>query len=227
MKKIFTYSIICLLFINMKCEDTEEDYLPAGIETRVFGNIYDNFNNLYVANQKMIIAEYRRDWGGGGSYDALVQELDSITSDENGNFDFIFETGGMGTKYKIYPRHNPEIWTGYEGARDLENIGDEEQTDFNYSLLTMCTLIINIDNVNFTPFPTSIFPSQNYDTEDIVESNGIVERIVYLFPNSGETLFIGRTLDDGTRQTARFLVSASNSLDDRIFEVTLTNEDFE
>lgn len=211
----------------MKCEDTEEDYLPAGIETRVFGNIYDNFNDLPVANQKLIVAEYRRDWGGGGSYDALVQELDSIVSDENGNFDFVFETGGMGTKYKIYPRHNPEIWNGYEGARDIENIGTQEQTDFNYTLLTRCTLIINIDNVNNSPFPISIFPSQNYDTEDIAESNGIVERVVYLFSNLDENLFIGRTLDDGTRQTAIFSVPASNSLNDRTFEVTLTNDDFE
>jgi len=227
MKKIFTYLLICLLFINMKCEDTEDDYLPAGIETRIFGNIYDNFNDLPVANQKMIIAEYRRDWGGGGSYDAFVQELDSIISDENGNFDFVFETGGMGTKYKIYPRHNPSIWTGYEGARDIENIGEEEQTDFNYTLLTRCTLIININNVDFSPFPISIFPSQNYDTEDITETNGMAERVVYLFPNSDETLFIGRTLDNGIRETATFLVPASNSLEDRIFEVALTNDDFE
>ena len=228
MKKILTYSLICLLFMNMKCEDTEEDYLPAGIETRVYGNIYDSFNNLPVSNQKLVIAEYQRDFRfDGGVYDAFVQELDSTISDANGNFDFIFETGGMGTKYKIYPRHNPSIWTGYEGARDIENIGDEEQADFNYSHLTRFTLIINIDNVDFAPFPISIFSSQNYNTEDIIESNGIVERVVYLFPNSDETLFIGRTLDNGTRQTATFSVPASNSLEDIIFEVTLTNDDFE
>ncbi len=229
MKKIFAYSLICLLFTNMKCEDTEEDYLPAGIETRVYGNIYDNFNNLPVSNQKLVVAEYQRDFRfDGGVYDVFVQELDSTISDVNGNFDFIFETGGMGTKYKIYPRHNPSIWTGYEGARDLENIGDEEQIDFNYSNLTRCTLIVNIDNVDFAPFPISIFSSQNHNnTEDIVESNGIVERVVFLFPSSDETLFIGRTLDDGTRQAATFTVPASNSLEDRVFEVTLTNNDFE
>lgn len=228
MRKILIYFIICILFMNMKCEDTEEDYLPAGIETRVYGNIYDDFNNLPVSNQKLVVAEYQRDFRfDGGVYDVFVQELDSITSDINGNFDFIFETGGMGTEYKIYPRHNPSIWTGYEGTRNIENIGNEEQTDFNYNHLTRCTLIINIDNVDFAPFPISIFSSQNYNTEDIVESNGIVERTVYLFPNSDETLFIGRTLDDGTRQTAMFSVPASNSLDDRIFEVTLTNDNFE
>ncbi|GEM_PF-1957530 len=45
----FKYLSILPLIFLLACEDSFE---PAGIETRVFGRIYDDANELPVANQK-------------------------------------------------------------------------------------------------------------------------------------------------------------------------------
>lgn len=51
-KRILNLSLpIFLLFLTLSCanDDSKE---PSGIETRVFGRVYDNWNGLPVANQK-------------------------------------------------------------------------------------------------------------------------------------------------------------------------------
>ena len=228
MKNILYYSLLAILFLNMKCEDTEEDYLPAGIETRVFGNIYDNANQIPVPDQKLIAAEYYRDFRfDGGSYDVFVQELDSTTTDQNGNFDFIFKTGGMGTKYKIYPRHNNLVWTYYQDAVDIENIKGNNELSFEFQNLYVCTLNINMDNLQFPPFSMSVFLTPYSELDDITETNGIVNRAIYLSVFEDAHLNITRKLSDGTRQTATVLIPASNILEPRTFDITLTNSDFE
>jgi len=228
MKTILYLSLFTIISLNIKCSDSEEDYLPAGIETRVFGNIYDNVNQIPVPEQKLIVAEYYRDFRfDGGSYDVFVQELDSTITDENGNYDFVFETGGMGTKYKIYPKHNNLVWTYYQNPVDIENIDGENELNFGFLNLYTCNLNINLDNVQFPPFSMSAFLTTNSEFEDITETSGIINRDIYLSIFEDETLYITRKLSDGTYQTTSFLIPASNILEPREFDITLTDNDFE
>ena len=59
------------------------------------------------------------------------------------------------------------------------------------------------------------------------EYNGIAENIVYVFSNFYETEDLGRVLHDGTLQTATFSIPARTSLDDSMFALLLSKDDFE
>ncbi len=203
--------------------------LTQELKVRVKGQVFDRKNNLPIVNQKFVVSEYVNEFRGAyGTRDALVQRLDSTTTDDEGRFDFTFETGGMGTFYKIGPEYDQTVFGGLEEDKRLFNIGGLNQFDFfRPENLYTCVVRITLNDLEYPPFE---FKAQTYyhsPSFTISDTTGVFENTIYLRIDLDYIIYFNRLLDDGTRQSGQFQISGQDSLDDRVIELQLTNADFQ
>ena len=182
MKNLLFYFLISMLFMSVKCEDTEEDYLDAGIESTIKGQVIDTKSNTPIVNQKFVVSEYVSESRGFyGSQEVLVQRLDSTRTDDEGRFDFTFETGGMGTFYKIGPEYDETVYGTFEEDQTLFNVGGLNQFDFFRSEnLYACVLRITLNDLENAPFEFSVQTFYHRPKFRINDTSGTVENTVYL-----------------------------------------------
>ncbi|MFT5891311.1 MAG: hypothetical protein ACI9Y7_001412 [Dokdonia sp.] len=230
-KTIFLMLLLSLLaFIS--CEDTFE---PIGIETRVFGRMYDSQNQLPLADQQLRIAEYNRIPGFGSVPNTdFIQYLDSTLTDSQGFYDFSFTTSGLGDRYilETQPIQEPQIINDFifgfrnqEFLTEIEDLGESTELNFEVQFLYPVNLKITLDpNVQFLPIKIArpfVSGSDNLTQTGIEDS-----RLFYIDKNSSSLVILVRTTPEGQRERVIIEMDATNTTDLTEFEIYIEDSDF-
>lgn len=225
MKKI--YYLFFGVFALSGCEACNDKPLPAGIETKVHGNVYDFSNAIPVSNQEIKVGEYIGKFAGEyGFHYYFIQWVDSTSTDLNGNYDFIFKTSGKGSKYKLELEHAKDMWSFNSPYKNIDNIGKSFHADFDMLHLFLVKLKITLNNVDYLPIRPD-FSSYNYTTIPNIQNNNTEEiREIFVNKNSSFTIKFYRTKPDGKGQIASFNFPATNSTNPIEIPITLNNSDF-
>jgi hypothetical protein len=227
------FFLLILLFNS--CEDRFE---PSGIETRVFGRMYDNKNELPLKNQKIRIAESNLIPGFGSSPNIdFIQYVDSTNTDSSGYFDFIFTTSGKGDRYRLVVDHKYENYFGLTNENvfvllnqeyriDLENLGEEKEINFDILFYYPVNLKITLDSdVQFLPIrirePYSRF------TDNLTETGVEFSRIYSIDKDSTWQILLTRKTSDGQNQRVVIDMPATNNNFLTEFEFNIKETDFE
>lgn len=234
MKIKLDYSLLLFLILLLtSCEDTFE---PSGIETRVFGQMYDSQNGLPLTNHKLRIGEYNLIPGFGPAPNIdFIQYVDSTTTDSAGFFDFVFTTSGQGDRYQLEVDFDYDTYATNDGNffgllnqeynTELENLG--EDTEINYEVLFVfpVSLKITLDSdVQFLPIRIRepYYRATNNLTETGVEN----VRLYYVDKNSSWQVELTRTTSEGQAQRVIFDMPATNSTELTEFEFYVNDNDF-
>lgn len=218
---------VFLLFLTLSCSN-DDSKVTAGIETRVFGRVYDNWNDLPVANQKLTISEWNSvpQWSPGPN-DDFIQFLDSTYTDANGYYDMTFRTTGRGDLYFIEYEFNDSIMTYNQDRVEIEQLGTDTEVNYNFLHLYPVTLKITLApdveylSIRIAPEYT-FFTSPDWLTETNVEYS----KTIFTNKNTDQNIRFFRTKPDGHYQTATFTLPATNTTLVTEFEVYITNDDF-
>ena len=234
MKIKLDYSLLLFLILLLtSCEDTFE---PSGIETRVFGQMYDSQNGLPLTNHKLRIGEYNLIPGFGPAPNIdFIQYVDSTITDSAGFFDFVFTTSGQGDRYQLEVDFDYDTYATNDGNffgllnqeynTELENLG--EDTEINYEVLFVfpVSLKITLDSdVQFLPIRIRepYYRATNNLTETGVEN----VRLYYVDKNSSWQVELTRTTSEGQAQRVIFDMPATNSTEITEFEFYVNDSDF-
>lgn len=220
MKKIILLLIIPILFF---CCD-KDDALDAGIQTKVYGNIYDIPNDIPFVNLKLKIAEYKTVAQGLGTSYEFIKYVDSTLTDSEGNYDFTFRTSGLGDYYRLFVVEDIDIWTYQYDAVPIYNIGGENNWDLDFLHLYPVNLIITLNNMEYTPVYVNafIFPF----IEEIEIANGEVNRILYTDKNTDTPINFRRVISYSIQEDYPVTVPASNTTETVNFSINIENSDF-
>jgi len=225
MKKIIIVILISSLCMCMKCKDS---MLPEGIETKVSGNIYDSTNEIPVIDQKLIIQELNEEPGFHiGPNINYSEEIDSTYTDENGDYELIFETTGKGDKYRILFEHDNEFWTYYTLPVAIENIGSSQEVNFDFLHLYPVNLKITLESdVNYLPIRISPNFTSFRSSDWLEQTETEYVRQIFTDKNSEEEIRFLRTKPDGDYQIASFIIPKTNTTNPIEFEILIKNSDF-
>ncbi len=230
MRKVFFYLCFPLLFLNALCE---ADPLEEGIETRVYGKVYDEVNEIPIENYKIFVAEYKDRFrpGSGGSNNDFIQYVDSTITDSSGNFDFIFTTSGQGNSYEIHLNDDIRFWDYYDSQKEISNVGDDNEINFDVLKLFPAKLNIILDNVDFTPiyiehFFTSDFGSRR-QLPSITINNGTEVRQILIDKTSKQIIKFYRNLSNSESQLFEVEIPATETSSLTEFDIILKNEFFQ
>lgn len=149
--------LITSLAILTSCE---KEPIPPGIESVVFGQIYDSTNDLPIENIKIRLAEYRAQGTFSGINYNFQGYIDSAITDSNGDYRIPFSTTGNGNKYSIQLEYNIAVHIpNLEEYIEDENIGNQEEINFEALRLYPVDLRINIlDEIDNPIFIYKQFP---------------------------------------------------------------------
>ena len=222
-----TKQLIYVLFLAL-IFGCESDPIEANIQTTVNGVVYDNANQEPIANQELIISEYKKRFvfDGGTTYD-FIQNIGSTISDSNGNYQITFSTSGKGDYYAINPSHNNLIWNYYEDRQEVKNIGSNNVFNYNFLKLYPCILTINTNNIQNIPLIIRHFLTLNSELNNITEYNGTEVRTIYIDKNSNQEIKFTRIINSNTSQTATIVIPATNLNQQTNFEINLSDSDFQ
>ena len=219
-------TLFFLMLLFSSCEDTLE---PSGIETKVFGRVYDNINNLPITNQKLLISE----WNSipqitPGPNDDFIQFLDSTYTDIDGYYDITFTTSGKGDLYYISYENDDSIWTYYKNPVEIENLGDDNEIDYEFLKLFPVNLLITLEpDVEYLPIQISSLDFTYIPTPELLtETNVQYTKQIFTDKNTDDQLKLFRTKPDGLYQTATYSIPATNTSELAEFEIFITNDDF-
>jgi hypothetical protein len=121
--------LLVLLSIFGSCE---EEPFDAGIETTVFGRVYDTINEIPLKSIKIKIGESIRQGTFSGTSYNFIGYLDSTITDNEGNYKITFETSGKGSIYDLHISLKEDI--AISSIREVikdENIGASEELNIN------------------------------------------------------------------------------------------------
>lgn len=227
--------VLLLTLLLTSCEDTFE---PSGIETRVFGQMYDSQNKLPLANHKLRIGEYNLIPGFGPAPNIdFIQYLDSTTTDSNGHFDFVFTTSGQGDRYELEIDHkydnyfrltNENVFglLNQEYSTKLENLGEDKELNFEVLFFFPVNLKFTLNSdVQFLPI--RIREPFSRVRDNLTETGVIISRIYYIDKNSDWQVVLTRKTSSGQAQRVVFDIPATNSYELTEFEFNINNDDFE
>ncbi|AUC75673.1 hypothetical protein [Olleya sp. Bg11-27] len=215
---VLLLTIACLL---LSCN--KDDALDEGIETKVFGRIYDTPNDIPFENLKLKIAEYKTDPDGlFVSYD-FVQFLDSTYTDSNGNYDFTFETSGAGNYYRLFVEEDIDIWTYLYDAVPIE-IGLDNKWDFDFLHLYPVNLLITLNNIEYTPVHINSYIYPHLESIEITNSEII--RTLYTDKNTDTQINFRRETTPNVFENYSVIVPASNTIESINFSINIENSDF-
>lgn len=234
MKIRIDVSLLFLIILSFtSCEDTFE---PNGIETRVFGRMYDSQNQLPLTNHKLRIAEYNLIPGFGSVPNIdFIQYVDSTTTDSAGYYDFVFTTSGQGDIYKLEVDFDFETYATNDGNffgllnqeyhTEIENLEEDIELNFEVLFVYPVNLKITLDSdVEFLPIRIEkpYYRAINNLTETGIEST----RLFYVDKNSAWEIILRRTTSDGQRQRVIINMPATNSSELTEFEFYINDNDF-
>ncbi|MCR8668039.1 hypothetical protein NO995_10125 [Aestuariibaculum sp. M13] len=224
---IFKFGLLALFLSFLECEDDLQD--PSGIETRVYGRMYDSQNEIPIVGQQLKISEYNRIPGSFYGNTEFIQHLDSTLTNSEGYFDFTFTTSGLGDLYILTYQLNDQFNTmGQDATIEIEDLGEPYEIDFDFTHLYPVNLKITLDsNVQFLPvrinpqFPL-YYPSSNNLTQTGVEYT----RTIYTNKNSSQNIWFYRTKNDGQGQRTVINLPATNTTDLTELNIYINNDDF-
>tara|TARA_B110001450_G_C17484023_1_gene425436 strand:+ start:93 stop:806 length:714 start_codon:yes stop_codon:yes gene_type:complete len=233
-KRIFILNLILVFTFFQSCEDLQE---PSGIETRVFGRMYDNQNQLPLTNHKLRIGEYNLIPGSGSAPNIeFIQYVDSTLTDLDGYYDFTFSTSGQGDRYKLEVDFDFDTYATNDGNffgllnqeyhTEIENL--EVDTELNYEILFVFPVNIKItldSDVQFLPI--RIQKPYYRATNNLTETGIEITRLFYVDKNSNWEIILRRTKSDGQNQRVIMEMPATNSSDLTEFEISINDNDFE
>ena len=223
MKNIF------YLFIILLCVGCEKDSEPlhAGIETRVSGRVYDFDKALPLANQKILIAEYKKKsmhYGSVGSNEDFVGFIDSTYTDVSGNYDFTFKTTGKGDVYKVFLSETFDVMS-YSDPYEIKKVGEPQY--FEFSGWQLYPQDLKVTTNNLTILPVKIFMrGKPYAIPDLTENNTEVNYRVYVDKNLGQYVSFQREKPDGTTQHFIVEAPATGTTELTQWVITLNDSDF-
>lgn len=220
MKKLI-FTIIISTFL-LSCE---EEPLQQGIETQVFGQIYDSVHGRSIENVKIRIAERIRQGTLAGTRFNFKGFVDSTITDANGRYDLSFETSGNGTIYDVELELREDV--SFRSISEIikeENIGGSEEINFKALKLYPVNLKITTKET----FSSPILINTTFSGNEIHEhpAFGISsERIIWLDKNQGNEILFRMGEGDATRRSQK-IVLATNSENVATVEMELSLLDF-
>ena len=160
----------------------EEEPLPVGIETRIFGAVLDTINQVPIPNVQVKISEYLRQGTFSGTNRNFKGYLDSTLTKANGTYYIIFETSGKGTVYGIQiPLIENIHFESIQNFISEENIGGLEELNFYGTILYP----VNLRIITNDAFEENILVYAQYSGDIMAHGSGqnSSERILYLDKN--------------------------------------------
>jgi hypothetical protein len=254
MKNILNLLGLCLVFIFLGCEkDDEPSLIPAGIETRISGNIA-SINGESLSDVEIKIGEYVEKTSGGGVFFSFPsgtnynyefkQFVKTINLNANGDFDFKFTTSGRGNFYKLlvgdfpnYPLSGPIPFFEQKiddpidvnltnKANDMSIIGKEFTLNHAIKKLYLCEVNVQFNLTNL--YPIKPYHLLTYQTNNNEITNFSNPAIIKLFIDKAnpQTLILTRNRDNGIRQKAEYIFPASNVENITIQNIIVNETDF-
>jgi len=210
----------------MKCEDS---MLPEGIETKVYGKVYDSSNDIPIVNLKLIIQELNQEPGFSlGPNIHNLGEIDSTYTDENGDYEINFETTGRGDTYRIFSPRNNQVWQYYQNPVHIENLGSSNEINFDFLKLHPIRLIIKVDNdLEFLPIRIRHLFTINRSLTDINSTSNDIIKLIYVPLNFTTKVEFYRTKPDGQNQLFIKEIQPITDVEPVDIEIDLKNLNFE
>ena len=249
MKKIKNLVSIIVVVLCLSCEkDDQPNLIPAGIETRVSGNV-TSINSESLSDVEIKIAEYVETTSGGCfscpaptnyTYE-FKQFVKTVNLSPNGNFDFTFTTTGNGNFYKLfigefpnYPLNGPIPFfvqkindpLGVDltrEANDMTIIGKEFSLNYAIKKLYLCEVNAQFNLTNsypIEPFHLLTYSSNNREMNSFINPTTIK---LFIDKANPQTLILQRNRDNGIRQKAEYIFPASN-VENTTFQSIIVNE---
>ncbi|MEO9481410.1 MAG: hypothetical protein ABJO28_05900 [Maribacter dokdonensis] len=216
--------LLLLVLLSVLCS-CEEKSLEAGIETTVFGRIYDTINEIPIKNIKIKIGESIRQGTFSGTNYNFKGYLDSTITDSEGNYKITFETSGKGTIYDLHISLKEDI--SFNSIREVikdENIGATEELNLDALQLYPVNLKITTTDV----FEESILIFTQFSGGDIEKHPSLkttTERTVWLDKNQSSSVSFHIEDSNPLRYAAK-TISATNSKTITTADIALSYEDF-
>ena len=232
-KRIFILNLILVFALFQSCEDLQE---PSGIETRVFGRMYDNQNQIPLTNHKLRIGEYNLIPGFGSAPNIeFIQFVDSTLTDSDGYYDFTFSTSGQGDRYQLEVDFDFDTYATNDGNffgllnqeyhTEIENL--EVDTELNFEVLFVFPVNIKITLDSDVQFlPVRIQKPYYRATNNLTETGIEISRLYYVDKNSSWQIELKRTTSEGQRQRVILDMPATNSSELTEFEIFVNDNDF-
>ncbi|WP_422348286.1 hypothetical protein [Flagellimonas sp.] len=215
---------VFVLLIIMQIIACESPPLPSGIQTRVYGKIYDDVNQTAISNAKIRILEWTITSTFSGPAYSFKGYVDSTDTGPTGDYDIIFETTGKGNNYELEIKSREDVWFRDKTTYIEEvNLGGSEQIDFEALKLFPIKLIVKTSESFAHPILIySDFPDDRIEEHPAFEISS--ERIVWLDKNKENR--IGFVIyGEKTLRTERFVIVANSKTIETV-ELALALEDF-
>lgn len=220
MKKL----LLLLVLLSVLCS-CEEEPLEAGIETTVFGRVYDTINEIPIKNIKIKIGESIRQGTFSSTRYNFKGCLDSTITDSEGNYKITFETSGKGTIYDLHISLKEDIsFTSIREVVKDENIGATEELNLGALQLYPVNLKITTTDV----FEESILIFTQFSGGNIEKHPSLkiaTERAVWLDKNQPSSISF-HIEDSSPLRYAAKTISATNSKTITTVDIALSYEDF-
>ncbi len=221
LKKIPLLLLISLLFLCMKCEDYLE---PEGVESSVYGTVYDSVNDLPVVDQKLLIVESNAN--GFYSTREFIQVLDSTQTEANGFYEMNFTTSGKGDTYSVLAEGQDNIWTNYQDAIEIENLDSKTKIDFNFLHLYPAILNIQLgsDVENLPVGVTHKYQGSRYIF--INEIDKVIQERIFIDKNQLQFIKIFRNISKNKSENYIYVIPVTNTTEETAYSIKLGNGDF-
>jgi len=221
LKKIPILLLISLLFLCMKCEDYLE---PEGIESSVYGTVYDSVNDMPVVDQKLLIIESNAN--GFYSRREFIQILDSTQTDANGFYEMNFTTSGKGDTYSVLPERQDNIWTYYQDAIEIENLNSETKVDFNFLLLYPAVLNIRLES-DVENLPVGVTHRYRGSTYIFInETDKLIQEKIFIDKNQPQVIKIFRNISLNESENFSYVIPVTNTTEETEYNIDVSNADF-
>lgn len=205
----------------MKCEDYMD---PGGIESTVYGTVYDSINDMPFVGQKMLIVESNTH--GFYSHNEFIQILDSTYTDVNGFYELTFSTSGKGDTYSVMPEREDDIWTYYQDPIEVETLDLGTEVNFNFLHLYPAVLNIFVNNdVEYLPVKVTYrYHGRNYIS--IEETDTVIQERIYIDKNFPQKIKFFRNISLNNNEHFIYTIPATNTTEETEYNINVSNADF-
>lgn len=220
--------IILILFTSIfaNCDRDNVDLTNAGISTHLYGKLSD-FDNNPASNVIIKVGEYKET--GGATYPSgfgstkmeFIQFVKEVYTDNQGNYDFTFQTTGKGNFYRLEigeftkPNEPQLLWQPFtydlsESSDNSKIIGKElELNNRNLYNLFPCDVNIQLNNIQIFPITPRHNKTLYYNLSPINTNQNTTARI-YIDKYQTQIFELYRVKPNGIRQKASYTFPASN-----------------
>jgi len=221
MKKVPLLLLISMLFLCMKCED----YLaPEGMESSVYGRVYDSINDIPVTGLKIKIAESNRKGFYGTA--AFIQFLDSTYTDAYGNYLLDYKTSGKGDIYFLVTERPSNIWSVYQDAYELEP--SEEVTEKNLNYIHLYPAVLNIRvHPEVSHLPLGIAPPFGHSPGLILKKTDTVyQQKIFIDKNRPQVVRFFRNISLNNSESYKYIIPTTHTTMETVYDITIRERDF-